>query len=213
MSLLVGTPCYGGKADVPYVLSLMETRQHALETGFRLDVLLIKNESLIQRARNNIVRTFMEMDYERLMFIDSDIEFTPNDVVSLWNLDVPIAVGVYAMKRPDCPVTAWVSGKMVKVKDLSGPVDVDYAGTGFMMIKKEVFSAMMEAFPERNHEEGYEQGVRHSFSWFDPRVDQDEGIYLSEDYAFCKDAKKLGFKISCDPSLNLGHWGSFRYGP
>lgn len=213
MSIFFATPCYGGQMMVPFVQSMIQMTGVAREVGLPCNWDLISNESLIQRARNNMAAYFLwETDYERLMFIDSDIEFSPDDVSKLWNLDADIAVGIYAMKKPDEDVYAgWVDGKLVDIKELNGITPLDYAGTGFMQIKREVLRRMYEEWPERRHEEGQ---TKKAFAWFDPRVvDAGAGpFYASEDYAFCRDARSLGYEILCDPSIRLKHYGLYGYG-
>lgn len=188
----------------------MELRADLTVGGIAHDVLLVWNESLIQRARNNIATTFLETDFQKLMFVDSDIEFRTEDVATLWNMDTDVAVGLYPMKRPDSPTCAWVGGKMVEASRLDGVTEVDYAGTGFMMIDRGVLEEMRAAKPELEHWEGVPgEKNRRSYAWFNPRVDDD--VYLSEDYAFCKDARACGFKVLADPSIKLTHHGSFAY--
>jgi len=210
MSILVCTPCYGGQATLPYMKSIMSLQEEFLKAGVKHDFLFTADESLIQRARNTSVATFLKTDYEALFFIDADIEFKAESVASLWNMlsdGVEVAVGAYSMKRPDMPLSAWENGALVNIEDRTEPFEVDYAGTGFMMIKRQVFLDMMDAFPERCHTEGH---VGDCFSWFDPRVD--DGIYLSEDYAFCKDWRNMGGHIILDPTIKLIHYGTFGYG-
>lgn len=213
MSILFATPCYGGQMMVPFVQSMVQMTNVAKEVGLSCDWYLMSNESLIQRARNTIAAYFLwETEYERLMFIDSDIEFTPDDVATLWNLDADVAVGIYAMKKEGEDLYAgWVNGKLVNINELHDVTGLDYAGTGFMMIKREVLRRMYDEWPERRHEEGE---TTKAFAWFDPRV-VDEGagpFYASEDYAFCLDWRSLGGKILCDPSIRLKHYGLFGYG-
>lgn len=213
MSILFATPCYGGMCNWQFARAVAELRADLTVAGLPHDYLWMSNESLIQRARNNCAATFLETDFERLMFIDSDIEFTSDDVAALWNLDADVAVGLYPMKRLDAPTCAWVEGKEVKVEELDGPTEVDYAGTGFMMIKREVLEVMKDMRLDLVHVEGFGDTTRESFAWFNPRVfvRPDENIYLSEDYAFCKDARSRQFKIVADPSINLTHHGSYAY--
>lgn len=204
--ILFVTPCYGGKAEVPWVKSIVQLQEALLSAGVEHDFLITTGESLVQRARNTSVATFLRSPYKKLMFIDSDIEFSPEDVSRLWNMDAPVAVGLYPMKRKDLPLSAWRNGQLIR-KLPKETFEVDYAGTGFMMIDRSVFEEMKDAYPERLHEEG---NVGSCFSWFDPRVD--DGIYLSEDYAFCKDWRDIGGKILADPSIKLIHHGSYGYG-
>ena len=51
-------------------------------------VFYLFNESLITRARNYLVDEFLRSPYTHLMFIDSDIHFNPNDVLTLVDKDI-----------------------------------------------------------------------------------------------------------------------------
>jgi hypothetical protein len=59
--------------------------------GIDIKFFYLFNESLITRARNYCVDEFMRSDYTHLMFIDSDIGFDPNDVLTLAALMDPDA--------------------------------------------------------------------------------------------------------------------------
>ena len=190
-----------------YLRSSLELREALFMGGVGHDWLTLTNESLVQRGRNTIASRFLGTKFEKLLFIDADIEFTAVDVSKLWNLQTDICAGVYAMKKIGAGYAAWHKGELVHDLDqFSSPIEVDYAGTGFMMIDRSVLEKMREKFPEKKHEDG----VGESFAWFDPRVE--DGIYLSEDYAFCKDARSLGYKITMDTSVRLKHHGTYVYG-
>lgn len=209
MSVLICTPCYGGQVTEPYFRSCMTLRESLLVNGVHHDWLTITNESLVQRARNTIVSKFLETDYEKLFFIDADIEFTEHDFGKVYSICEDVSVGVYAMKDPKkARYAAWIDGELVTDLDqFNEPVEVDYAGTGFMCINRDVLERMLNFFPERAHSDG----VGKSFAWFDPRVD--DGIYLSEDYAFCKDVQGLmDCRVVMDPSVRLKHHGTYAYG-
>lgn len=203
--ILFCTPAYGGQVMVPYFESCLNLQESLLKAGIPFDFLMTKNESLITRARNTSVSRFLETDFTHLMFIDADIEFEAEDVAKLWNLDVDVAVGAYPMKRPDKPCSAWVNGKLVKLEELNGPTKVDYAGTGFMMINRDVFVRLKEAYPELKHTES----IGECWAFFETFIWND--TYLSEDYAFCQRFRDIGGEITLDPSIKLKHWGSFCY--
>ena len=219
MSLLICSPVYG-QPMMPFVESMAWTHETLLGSGLDFDLLYIKGESLVQRARNNAVCTFLETDFDRLLFVDSDLEFTPQDVEKLYNLDVPVCCASYPMKKVGIKTTAWKDGKLVDLDQLEGPTEIDYAATGFLMVKREVFENMKVAYPEKRHMEGLPDGNfedrRESFAWFDPHVTEgqfpDERVYLSEDYAFSEDYRAMGGKIIMDPSIKLKHYGMFGFG-
>lgn len=208
MSLLICTPAYGGLVTAPHFKSCLELRQTLLQAGVAHDWNIGWNESLIQRARNSMAARFLQTEFQKLIFIDADIEFQAEDVARLWNLDADVCAGVYCMKRKDAPPSAWRDGKLIDLKNCpSEPFEVDYAGTGFFVVDRCVLLKMRAAWPEREHDEGCGK----SFAWFHPRL-HPAGWYMSEDYAFCYDWRSLGGKIIVDPAIKLGHWGATRYG-
>ncbi len=87
--IFVATPMYGGQCHGMYTKSSCDlakiTQHYQIETKF----FYLFNESLITRARNYCVDEFLRSDYTHLIFIDSDIGFDPNDVVTLAALADP----------------------------------------------------------------------------------------------------------------------------
>jgi len=207
MSILIATPGYGGQVTLPYFHSCMNLKEEFQRAGIDHDWLTNAHESLITRARNTMVSTFLKTRFDTLLFIDADIEFQPEDVAKLWNLDCDIAVGAYPMKRLDKPLSAWRGGKLVSIEGETEPFEVDYAGTGFMMIKRDLLNEMINRHPELEHEEGF---VGKCWALFNTMVWN--GVFLSEDYAFCQRARDMGKKIICDPTIKLIHHGSYAYG-
>lgn len=206
MSFLIATPAYGSQVSLPYFNSCLELREELVREGVAHNWLMTGNESLITRARNTMTATFMNTPYESLLFIDADIEFTPEDVAKLWNMDADVAVAAYPMKRLDAPLSAWRDNELVEITNETEPFPVQYAGTGFMMIKRRVIKQMQAAYPELKHEEGH---VGQCWALFDTMVWND--TFLSEDYAFCQRWRDIGGEIICDPTIKLKHWGNFVY--
>ena len=201
---------YGNQCTRPYFMSCLKLQEEFLSKGIDHSWLTTGNESLITRARNTSVATFMKTDFQFLMFIDADIEFEPEDVAKLWNIDAPVKCAAYSMKRPDKPLAAWLDGKIVELKGDEGLLKVDYCGTGFLMIHRSVFEKMQEAYPELEHVEGH---VGTCFGYFDLMYlgEGKEKTSLSEDYAFCERWRKLDGEIIMDSSIKLGHHGQYCY--
>lgn len=158
MSILFITPTYGGKVETPHFGSCLQLKEILTSAGVDHDWLLMKNESLVHRARMNAIRSYLEdTDWSVAMFLDADIEFDPGMVATIWNMlqddDKEIAVGIYPMKKPDaCWYAAWVDGKLIKSEDLDAlpnPTAVDYAGTGFMAITRKAFEIVIEHLREK----------------------------------------------------------------
>lgn len=203
---------YGHQCYMAYFTSCLALQESCMKSGMDVNWLTTGNESLIQRARNTSAMTFLTTPYQKLMFIDADIEFSPEDVAKLWNLNTDIAVAAYSMKRKDRPLSAWKDGELLQItSETPELLDVDYAGTGFMMIDRGVFEKMKIEHPEYEHIEG--QDLTPCWSFFDCRVEEDKGkrIYLSEDYFFCKRAREMGYSIKMDTTIRLKHWGTYAY--
>jgi len=171
------------------------------------DFLFRWNESLIQRARNGMAHAFLnETEYDNMVFIDADIDFSIDDFVRLDNLVLDgagVGVGVYRMKTPDSKYAAWVNGELVTDLNWGKPQDVDYAGTGFMMIPRQTFENLKGSTETyRNEDENM-----HGF-FMTPVTD---GVLESEDYFFCRKVREAGMRVIMDPAIRLTHWGSFGY--
>lgn len=182
----------------------MDLKDALNATGLEHDWLIRWNESLVHRARMGMTRDFLDTDHTHMMWLDADIDFTPEDVAKLWNMDADIAVGVYRMKKKDSGYSAWVGGELID--DLSAfeePIEVDYAGTGFMLIKREVIETLSKKVPHYENEKPKIPAL-----YMTPIA---EGVLLSEDYFFCQLARDNGYKVMMDPSVKLGHWGLWRY--
>ena len=81
--IFVATPMYGGNCHGMYTKSTADLAKLGALYEMDIKFFYLFNESLITRARNYCVDEFMRGDYTHLMFIDSDIGFDPNDVLTL----------------------------------------------------------------------------------------------------------------------------------
>lgn len=205
-SILFCTPCYGGMIFEPHFRSCLNLKEELTRIGLAHDWLTGRNESLVTRARNEMTCSFLQTDHTHMMWLDADIEFESEHVAKLWNMDADIAVGVYAMKKQDKQwFAAWKDGALVKDLDrFTAPIEVDYAGTGFMLIRRSVIEALSA------QSESYEGPNGRVPALYMTPIHNDG--FESEDYHFCRIARDAGFKIMMDPSVRLKHWGQYAYG-
>lgn len=212
MSLLVATPMFNGSCTREYWESSLALESALTRLGVGHEWLGtakgFPDDSLITRARDKCAGAFLRSNYERLLFIDADIRFKPDDVAKLWNMDADIAVGAYPMKRAGAPLAVWMNGRLRKdMKNLPNPSTVDYAGTGFMMIKRHVFDMLRETPAAPPYDDG--DPLEEFWGFFqDPIIDR---VKWSEDYYFCDIARRNGFLVKVDPTIRLGHVGRWVY--
>jgi hypothetical protein len=100
---------------------------------------------------------------------------------------------------------------------LDEPVEIREGGTGFMMIHRSVFEKYREAYPELRYKPDHARtehfdGSREITAFFDTVIDPETKRYLSEDYMFSYNARKIGIKIWMCPWMQLKHVGSYIFG-
>lgn len=98
--LVILTPCYGGTAFVSYMESLIQTFSLCKEIGLRLKIIFCRNDSLVSRARNNLIAKAMnDPGTTHMLFIDADITWEPLDVIKLLLADKGLVGGIYPIKK------------------------------------------------------------------------------------------------------------------
>ena len=235
-SILIATPMYGGMCSGEYTASVIQ----ALTTLRNLKVPVfhtyLTNESLITRARNELVRIFLEKDIDYLMFIDADIQFPPEAIPALLLAEKDVICGIYPKKevnwesiekaakegKPNLKdhagafVLTMIHNEEGFVEtDENGALEVRHGGTGFMLIKRSVFEELKPHVPTyrvstfTDPETGeYLKPLTHEF--FATSIDH-TGALLSEDYHFCDLWRKHGGKVYAHPFIKLKHMGSYVY--
>lgn len=98
-SLAILTPCYGGLCHSNYTISLINTIEIFHSVGFKVKVFFLNNDSLVSRARNNLIgASMLDPTITHFMFIDGDIVWNPIDIVKLILSDEMIIGGIYPKK-------------------------------------------------------------------------------------------------------------------
>ena len=100
--LFILTPCYGGQCYINYLTCLINTITLFRQLGFPLQIEFCKNDSLVPRARNNLVaRAMTDPTMTHIMFIDNDITWDPIDILKLIISEKEIVGGIYPLKHYD----------------------------------------------------------------------------------------------------------------
>lgn len=229
--VFLSTPCYGGLCLEKYMIGIIKLQLHLIKHGIQLYIDTTENESLVHRARNVAVGRFMQKtDADYFMFIDADVDFDPDSVLRLINSDHDISVACYpkkcimwdqaanAVKGGDDRNMAMLSSSLVlnfgaaRRPVENGFIEILDGPTGFMLIKREVFTKLEEKFPElwcKNDHQNRDFDDYHAC--FDCMIDPETKRYLSEDYAFCRRWQQCGGKIYADINTTLGHVGNLPF--
>jgi hypothetical protein len=228
--LVIATPCYGGMVTQRYMQSICALLLAATQDGLPVTVEFLGNDSLITRARNTLVATALDNPAAtHLMFIDADIGFTPQQVARMLGFDRDVVAGMYPLKllhNDEAMVARVAAGEPLETaqiryvgaplpadlrRDEDGFMTAEFAGTGFMLIKRQALERMIEAYPETRYGAAHDRAVPnespHKYALFDCTIDPQTGDYLSEDFTFCRRWRAIGGEVWLDARSSLIHVG------
>ena len=205
MSVLIATPCYGGQMTVGYFRGFMDINMHCAAEEIELDILANEGESLVSRARNTMVATFLhQTDCDTLAFIDADVEMRGDDFVKLAKMDGVRGAAV-PMKTPDHSewLSVWKDGEKLERGNMGREkLEVDYIGAAVLFIPREILETIYAENPEWQYDI---PGVGPGCAMFVENIVAQ--TYLSEDYGFCHLLRNMGVPIYCDPTIVVKHYG------
>lgn len=230
-TLFLSTPCYGGVCLQAYTESVLKLQRLCAVQGIHLMLDTTENESLVHRARNLSVARFMQKSQaDFFLFIDADVRFEAEAVLRLLQSGHDVSCAVYpkkvvmwdqaeqAVRGGDTRDLGKLSSSLVmnfkyqNTQVINGFAEVLDGPTGFLMIKRDVFTRMFEKYPELNCINDHQNKDLDSYcAVFDCMIDPDSKRYLSEDYAFCRRWQQMGGQIFADVQTTLGHVGNIRF--
>jgi hypothetical protein len=232
---LVATPCFGGQVTTHYANSLLKLQSALGQRDIAFEWLLLGGDALITRARADLVAHFLDRPHAtHLLFVDADIGFEPEQVLRLLAFDADMTAAAYPAKtidwnrvraaiaaqepRPEVAALGYVYefADPAMIAARNGFALVRYAGTGFLMIRRPALERLCAAHPELKYRSANNaadalHGSPHRFALFDCMIDSATGVYLSEDYAFCRRWTTLGGEIWIDIQSKLTHVGALPF--
>jgi hypothetical protein len=234
--LFIATPMYGGMCAGFYTQAILQLQAICQQNRIDMAASFMFNESLITRARNALTHNFLKSGFSHLMFIDADIKFNPQDVVSMLLADKDVICGIYPKKEinwglvkqaSDAGIPAehlklYSGSHVVNLADHAGhaefnvaePAEIWNGGTGFMMIKREVFDKLAPIVPSyiNNMHDLNKVIVNDEIKeFFTTSIEPETQHLLSEDYHFCRTWRDNGGKIFAAPWVQLGHVGTYLF--
>lgn len=187
MKLMIAIPCMDF-VHVEFLRSLTDLIARLHEDGIQYAV-RIHSGTLVYHARDALARAAMNGDFTHVLWLDSDMVFTPTIVDDLLFCGAPMVSGVYhARRKPyvSCIFSDVENANRYKYGEYPGePFEIAGCGFGAVLMKIEVIEQVWVKFGQL----------------FLPTA------RLGEDLAFCDRVKTVGYKIFCDPSVMCGHVG------
>ncbi|MFZ9845152.1 MAG: hypothetical protein ACO3E4_06620 [Candidatus Nanopelagicaceae bacterium] len=134
-----------------------------------------------------------QITYDTILWIDSDIAFTPNDAIKLIKSDKQIISGAYLLASGEVTVYPKLLGAgytFEKVKKMTKLTTIAGCGFGFLAVKQGVFESLTRP-------------------WFQAAtITNDKGFsfpLMGEDLSWCKRVTDAGFEIWFDPTVKVTH--------
>lgn len=154
----------------------------------------ITRGNLMDWERNNLVMEMLkDKDASHLFLVDADVIMPQDGLMRMMKDEKDIVTGLYFQRPfPHSPVAFKKSGdKYVPFEDYKQNElnEIDAAGTGCLLIRREVLEKMKDKLPKQN-------GVPQFFT---------SHPGLSDDSYFFEKAKETGFKTFVDTNVKCGH--------
>lgn len=176
------------------VKSLLE-----LDCPFEKHVIIASEGYTISENRIYIAVQAMKNNCTHIFSVDDDMVFPPETLTKMIAHDKEV-VGVVAHSRslPPMPVVEFLDDEEKSTADrLLGKHDipeelfeVKAVGGGVNLIKTEVFEKIEKP-------------------WYDTETHEFGMTKMGEDSWFCRQVRKAGITIYCDPTITIGHIGDY----
>jgi|TARA_B110000444_G_scaffold260697_1_gene308760 hypothetical protein len=144
---------------------------------------------VVHIAREKVLDALNEkIEYTHVMWIDSDIDFTPNDFFKLLSYNKPVVSGLYRLVSYPERFSAMINKEFVSRNFIANNInccspsiiEADWVGLGWMLTQAEVYKKL-------------------KFPYFDSSNTK------MEDELFCDKLRKNGYKINVDLTTVVGH--------
>ena len=190
MKILVGIPCMES-IPTDTVNSLLHLKKDGHTVDFLTEAL-----SVVHVARELIANAAIRGGYDYLLFIDSDMVFTPDLLRQLLKADKDIVTGLAFMRKPPFKPCIYTKMKIgaagEKQEELltdfdAGLIEVEGCGLACCLISVKALKALKE---------------RNSALFWPVNT-------YGEDLSFCIKARQAKFRIWADTRVKVGHIGHF----
>jgi hypothetical protein len=210
MKLMIATPAFSGKVDIPYAVSFASTVQLLGLHKIEVVPLIVSSGSLLVAERNRLVEAFWKSDCTHLLCIDSDLGWPAEAVLAMLNRNKDFVAGVYPARKSGEVEYLFrpVLNPDNTIVNENGLLKVEYIPAGFIMLSKGAIKKMREKHPDLYYKPKEEliNSPKEAFCFFNTEVWQ--GEFWGEDYVFCRKALEAGIDIWVDPFIQFDHAGT-----
>lgn len=195
--ILVATPSASGYIKTSWVQSLLDIMLNLSEDYMAGQA--FTSRSMIDDARNELIKYAQKDDADYILFIDDDTFITPEGVRKLMALDKDIVSCPVADRTGLSRLNIFdLEGRHLENGDLNETMKVGGIGMACTLIKRAVFDKLLSVYHK-------------PFEFQLAKDKAGRGVYLSEDIVFCYRAAKYGFETWAVTGIRTKHMGENNY--
>lgn len=184
----------------PAYIDAMERSVPALdEAGIEHRIVLEIGSSYISWARANMLAKAMKTDADAFVFIDHDLSWEPQDLVTLIQHPAEVAAGDYRFKQDaeEYMARLFTTDDGHPMVRADGTLRAHAVPAGFLKVTRAAVERFREAYPELLF------GKDEFIDLFNHGAY--EGLWWGEDFAFSRRWRAMGGEIHLIPDLNITH--------
>lgn len=193
ISVMIALPCQ----DIVKARTAFSLVHAVKDLPFKVDMILRMGCDIVG-SRVWLAKQAIEYGATHVLYVDSDMFFPPigpnneSPIKRLVDNDKDIVGAPYNFRSVNTRNTAKPKDENQKVEDMEELFKCSTMGTGFLMIKTEVFKKLPEP-------------------WFQFGRGEDGELVYGEDTWFCHLAQEAGYDVWADPKLGVKHIGDYNY--
>lgn len=200
--VLIATPMHRPEIPFTFYQCLDQTQRHLTAHG--VDNWFVARKGCgVEWNRNALVSMFLGSRATHLLFVDTDMAWSPKTVLRWAQADRDIIAGAALARRLDAAQWNVQPTQPASEVDADGFIEVGRAGTGLMMIRRHVLERMAAESPEYYETYDVERKLLRQVFRFD--IDPETRELRGEDFNLTREARELGFLVWCDTEARVGH--------
>jgi len=169
--------------------------------GWKHSIVFEVGSPYISCARSTMLRKALDAMATTIVFIDHDLSWQPQDLLTLIEAEGDVVSGNYRFKKDEVEFMGTLIPDMHGLPQVreDGGLKAHFIPAGFLKITRNAVSRFITAYPELTYGDKC-----------NPCVDlfnhgAHEGMWYGEDFAFSRRWRELGGEITILPELNLVH--------
>jgi len=200
MKVVFATPTYT-RPHAAYLSALEKTVPLLDAEGIEHQTVFEVGSPYISAARATLTRKALDADADVIIYIDHDVSWRPQDMLTLIKTEGDVAAGTYRFKKDEeeymgALLTDHEGFPSVRA---DGALAAHCIPAGFLKITRDGIRRFMKAYPELL----YGHPEKYTVDLFNHGAHK--GVWYGEDYAFSRNWRALGGEIWLVPDLQLDH--------